>query len=309
MLNRDDDSGEELELQEEPEEIEEDEDEEKVAADDEGEADPPKPTGKERKATRKAEHAALVASREDARLAREDARAAREELRNIAQSMERTTRTVAAVAQNAGKPAVKPLEERHAEELGDAAGRIRPVVEDEGASVRAYHREVARINAKYSREIAEEVSRGTREQIQQNDIPRQASPEAAALLAIAPWLEDDDLADGVKRMVNRIAKKEGRDLANPKIRRTTVREAIARFGKEEGLEVNLPGAAQGPRRSPAVGGGTRGAAFAGGGAPGRPVYPDSMKRMADEHKGYKQIKDPQKRYDKFYDEVVKPELE
>lgn len=247
---------------------------------------------------------------ESNRRAEENQRRLNEALERIGGSMTDATRSLADTARGMREPPKKSAEERMAEEMAQAAARVLPADQDNGASSRAYFQEMARINAKYVRELGTDLAQ-TIVQTEMKKIPRPPSGPNVVYLGIAPWLTDPFHNDGVEREIIRL-RRDGRDMSDPRIRDRTIREAIVKYANAEKLDYQMPAPPRGSRSSPAVGGGGARSTFAGGADEGRPrmqAPTPAIERMAAEHPATKHIKDAKKRVSTFMEKILAPELQ
>lgn len=305
-----DEEAEPEEKEEEPQEDEEEDEEKEEASteEDAAAAEAAKKKRRDRNRERKREHDRIREN--ELRELREQNQRLYEQLGNVGNRMAESTEAMRQTVDGLSKPKPRPIEDRMAEEMAQAAARVRPAAEDGGASSQAYFREMAAISARYAREIGQaEAQRHIGEAMRQ--MPRPPSGANLVYLGLAPWLSDDDHNAGVNLEIRRIARKRGLDLNNTTVRDKVIREAIVKYGNAEGLPVHMPTNGGGTRYTPAAGGGgggARGQRMAGDAGPARPRYTEGMKRMADEDPEFRKIKNPQQRYDAFYEKRVKPEI-
>jgi hypothetical protein len=293
--------------------------------DDDGQASPdggeggqaPVSPGGGREASRRQrfeEHKAIVGLKtqlaESNRRAEENQRRLNDALERIGGSMTDATRSLADTARGMREPPKKSIEERMADEMAQAAARVLPADQDNGASSRAYFSEMAKINAKYAREVGMAEAH-TIVAAELKKIPRPPSGPNVVYLGIAPWLTDPFHNDGVEREIIRL-RRDGRDMSDQRVRDRTIREAIVKYANAEKLDYSMPAPPKGSRSSPAVGGGGARSSFAaspGEGQQRMPAATPAIERMASEHPMTKHIKDPRKRVSTFMEKILAPELQ
>jgi len=304
----------------EPEEVDlnEQEEEQETSTEEDGEEEggeklrpSNKPSRKEERSRRYEEHKEITALRETVSTLNRT-------IEGMARSQTAATEQLARTAEGMGKPPAPTLEDRQAKELQDAADKIKPATEDPtGATMKQYFKDVAVINAKYTREIAEDTRRETVREVRQST-PVAPTPEMQAVLMAAPWMKDRRHNAAVQIQMETIAKTKNINLetAPDNVWNAVLRQGIVRHANAHGLETSYKPSSNGEsqRQSPAVGGNARGTMSGSGGGGDKtpnvasdPQF-EMMRRHANEHPRYKKIADPVKRYSKYFNEIVKGEL-
>lgn len=263
--------------------------EEPAAAADDGE--PPRKNAKERRRER---------GRDMIRELKAHNRQLAEQLTALAARVGESVESNREMVRNMGavlRPPPEDIGVKMRKELKEAAKRVREGDEASGEEFMAKMVEVAR-------EMSRHETQQALQQFQQQ-MPRPQSPQAAALLAAAPWLADDGRLQEVKAEINRFARKNGRNMNDQRVKDATVKEVIARYAAEEGLECSFRVPAKTNGAGSVAGTGSRSFPAANGSAP--PQLDAFARALADATPGFKELP-PEKRYRQYYDKVILPEL-
>lgn len=266
------------------------------------EAAKPRRPRAERQKDRKAEHQALTEMRAELERLRSEGAEKDARLAELMGKVTDSSSRVADAVDRLGRPQPKPLADRIAEQLEEAAARVRP---DDPEGTRAFLKAQAKIITDAADEIGTERARklvGEEMAKLRKEMPRQPNPENLQFLAMAPWISEPRLNEAVENEISRLVETSNgkRNMKDQRTRVATITEAIVKVGKEWGRPVNVSGRRQESGNGPVVGAGSR--TFANGGGDDLPELTPVMRLIADQDEALRKLP-PEKRYKAMQERV------